>query len=191
MAKANGNGNGTIRNKEKISYILGSAHTRLYSLATLGENAERMPIDLSTFNDSVEGLCDKARAVFTEAGSMLPEGHAAQDLLKKACVALDVLEGFAFMAYQGPEGDKSKASVSTRRILGRGIVAFTGEAGRWMERAELAIDPNDCTVGYLQDGYMIEGGEGMTLPRPEKKQDTKEQSALRFIKKLADELVTQ
>ena len=183
MAKTNGK-NGSIRNKDRILHTLGDAHSRLYSLETLGEAAERMPIDLSTFNDTVEGLCDRARKVFAEVSTTLPEGHAARDFLKKASAALDVLEGFAWMAYQGPEGDQRKVSVSTRRILGRGILAFTGEAGRWMERAELAIDPTHIACGYLQDGYLIAGGEGMTLPR-ENKAEKVADAARRFAQEVS------
>jgi hypothetical protein len=131
-------------------------HPALYALEALGENyaTSKDPVDIYAVRKSAGALCDGARDQYAEAADVLAHlRHEAIPFLRKASDALDCLEQLLEDADYSDQGAKDKPSRLFCITIGKAMLAFVSEAGRWMERAEEALGADGPLCGWI-DGFM-------------------------------------
>ncbi|OAI51708.1 hypothetical protein AYO46_07465 [Betaproteobacteria bacterium SCGC AG-212-J23] len=136
--------------------ILEDTHSAMFALEELAKNAQTLGFESYFVEVSCRHLCNAVCDNFDAARSALPKSHAARDFLKKATAAVHdlcyITEHFS---------RDSDADEVTRAAAGRAMLGFTSDAGRWMERAELALNSDSFFSGWLDFSH-IQGMEGYT-----------------------------
>jgi hypothetical protein len=151
-----------MKRKSKMTDVqIGKVADDLYSLAGLADGfmVNKGPNASSLFS-AIDAVI--ARTVGNLQGDSNKEATAH---FRKSAAALERLAVFMESLYGTREEESDNPSPAFRRMVAAVIRSFTGEAGRWMERGEMAQGASMGHVGYLSDGYMIAGGEDMALIR--------------------------
>lgn len=140
---------------------IGKVADDLYALAGLadGFTVNKGPDAQSLFS-AIDAVI--ARAVVNLQGDSNKEAMAH---FRKSAAALETLAVFLSSLRETREEESPNPSMAFRRMVAAVIKSFTGEAGRWMERGEKAQGAKIGMVGYLETGYLIAGGEDLSIPR--------------------------
>jgi hypothetical protein len=141
--------------------VLENAHSDVFALEDLAKNAQAIGFQTYLVERTCRQLCKALCDNFDAARAELPKAHPAQAFLKKATAAVHdlcyITEHFSH---------DSGTDAVTLAAAGRAMLGFVRDAGRWMERAELAIEGGGFFSGWLDfsnveglEGYKPESGE--------------------------------
>lgn len=136
----------------------------LYTLEDLGQGLEKNPTEFSSVMESVVAVARNVQERFNGALKVLPFGHPADIFITNAIGAMHSLEMVIEMI--DPIEPRFAIARQEKRTLGAMIVSYAAEAGRWIERAEIALGDTP-SHGYLNNALGIVGGAGMRITTDE------------------------
>jgi hypothetical protein len=153
-----------MKRKQSKEMNIGAVASDLYALAGLadGFTVNKGPNAGSMFS-AIDAIV--VRAVGNLGNLQGATNKQAAAHFAKSAAALETLAVFLDSLMGTTEEESMNPSMKFRRMIAAVIRSFTGEAGRYMERGEMAQGASMGHVGYLSDGYMIAGGEDMALIR--------------------------
>jgi len=127
------------------------SHSPLFALQEFGQKGARAVSALGMFGayQAVTALCQQARDSFCGAIDATTPHPAAQHL-GEAFDSLKMLEQFMDMADSSSEGARNKHSADFCRLVGDVIGFYASQAGKSMERAEIALGQQP-TCGFLDN----------------------------------------
>lgn len=156
MAKKEGStkqGKAITAGKVRALKALNETHSRLYALATLGEEAEKVLPDESVLHYAVEGIVQSIWSSCDEAREALPNGHKAIEPIFDCEHYLHSLTLFVKLLDANTDMPRDSQSSEFRRMVSRIVLCLTVQAGRYAERAEQALDVSS-SMGFLKGEFM-------------------------------------
>lgn len=152
----------TISSTKKASAMkaLQAASDPIGSMEDLAKNFTRSDLSPYTMQEAFKLFCEQARRAFAGSARALHLKHPAIPFLKKAADALDRAECLTRMALEtcwGQGNDAGGQGRVYRETCGAALLSFVSESGRWMERAQDAIDSGEIQTGWTAALVNVEG----------------------------------
>ena len=147
MAKKRGS-TGKTPATEKAVALLFDSFGELYALDDIARNLGESPLTVLTNIEITKALCAPLVVRMNECEKLLGIGHRAANETETASQTLAALVQFVDALYDGGNGyllPPHSAGVAMR--------AFVIQTGRAIERAEIALDANGGSAGYLSDAF--------------------------------------
>jgi hypothetical protein len=144
---------------QKSLSLIEETHELLYAIESIGKGySQNAKTDVLAVRHSVRALSEEIRGKYCDAADALAHlKHPASEMLHKACDALDYLQFIVTMADYSSDGNRPGQSRMFRVAIGRVILSFVSEAGRWMERATEALGDKGPHCGWLDGLMCVEG----------------------------------
>ena len=144
----------TTKTERDSLWLLAQTHGDIFALSELANAAPKLGWESAAIDHSVVALVDATLDTFKDAVQLLPTKHPAKGFIRNAETALRHASELAQCA--GDQQPKERAVTFSRALLG-----FVRDAGRWMERAELALDSKAILCGWLDADDYVEGMAGL------------------------------